>query len=204
MLTFKVTGIEEAKKLVDPAVVRQATTRTLNEVGRKARTSTIKSITQSYNIKRADLSETSTGKGRVKLFAATRGKNEVVVEVSGRPISLAYFGARQTVGNRVITAKKGHTTKRKAKFQGVQVEVVRGKKTRLGKSFIAVVRAGNSGFHTGVFTRARKGRFPIMEKKMVTVASMFNNSKAEEAIGKLVKDEFGPIFFRNLEWYSSR
>jgi len=205
MITFKVTGIKEARELFSPKTIEKAVTRTLNEIGKKARTATISAITGKYNIKRGDLSETSTGQNRIKLFAASAGNNTALLSITGRPISLSYFGARQTVGNKVITAKKGHKTKRAAKFQGMTVEILKGKRTILPKSsFLAGVKAGNSGLHLGVFQRKGKNRFPIFEKKMVTLPSMFNNTNATEMISKIVSGEFKTIFYRNLKWYDSK
>lgn len=206
MIRFKVTGIEEARELFSPKTIEKAVTRTLNEIGKKARTATINAITGKYNIKRGDLSETSTGQSRIKLFAASAGNNTAVLSITGRPISLSYFGARQTVGNKVITAKKGYKTKRKVKFQGMTVEILKGKRTILPKSsFLAGVKAGKSGgLHIGVFQRWGRTRLPIFEKRMVTLPTMFNNTNAAKMIGKIVSGEFGTIFYRNLNWYDSK
>lgn len=204
MITFKVTGIEEARGLFSPKKIETAVTRTLNEIGKKARTATINAIAGKYNIKRGDLSETSTGQSRIKLFAASAGNNTAIINITGKPVSLAYFGAKQTVGNKVITAKKGYKTKRKGKLQGVAVEVLKGKKTLLSNSFIGAVKAGNAGFHLGVFVRVGKRRLPIIERKVVTLPTMFNNTNAAEMISKIVSGEFGTIFYRNLKWYDSK
>lgn len=201
MLTFTVTGIEDAIKNFDPSIVQKAVTRSLNELARKAVTATKQSIREKYNIKQQDLSENSSGHSRIKLMLASRGDNTATIIIGGRPISLAYFGAKQTVGNKVITAKKGYKTKRAAKFQGVTVSVLKGQPARLRRAFIAVVRAGKDGIHTGVFTRTGRGR-SIMEKNVVTIATMFNNSTAEDKIKRIVNREFGAIFARNLDWYN--
>lgn len=209
MFKVAVSGADEVIKLFDPSVVRSATTRTLNELGSKAKTISVKSVTERFLIKKKDLSETSTGDSRIKMRAAYRGNDTVVIDIEGRPISLAYFGAKQvtrTVHGVRITDRKGSRAQKRSKLdQGVTVEIVRGKKTTLGHSFIAKVKAGKTGgLHTGVFIRSGKARLPIYEKRMITVASMFQRSSAFEAIESMVSTDFTQILARNLDWYQSR
>lgn len=206
--TVTTTGLDEVYRLFDPSAVQPAMTRTLNEMGKKSKTVVTKSITSNYNIKQKDLAETSTGHSRIKLYPASRGADVVTVEARGRPISLAYFGATQVIktgsGYQMKDRNGSRFQKRTKLSQGVTVEITKGQKTAFRSSFIVPVKAGKSGFHTGVFNRYGKSRLPVFEKKVITVASMVNNSNAFELISKMVKDEFSTILFRNLNWYGSR
>lgn len=208
-LQFKIEGLDEVKKLLDPArTIQAATPRSLNEVARKCRTAAIDSITQKFNIKKGDLSQTSTGHSRIKVFPAVRGSNQATIEFSGRPISLAYFGARQisrsSAGVRVTNRNGSKMQKRAKGATGVTVEIVRGKRTVLGSSFVAKVVAGKTaGFHTGVFNRLTKARLPIAEKRLITVASMFEQPAPTKAVQEVVQRDFEEIFIRNLKWYAS-
>jgi hypothetical protein len=205
-ITCKILGLDSMMKSFqeEAEAAKKAMASTLNKVTAQAKTAAVRSITEKYNIKKRDLENTSTNRTRINIVAARRDRLTAILQISGKPISLAYFGAKQTVGNRVITRTKGYTTKRAAKFQGVTVEILRGKKTKMGNSFIAAVRAGNSGFHTGVFTRAGKGRLPILERKMVTIPTLFSSSSTQGAIQKVIKEKYPEILRHEWDYYRSR
>lgn len=206
--TVSVTGIDEALRLFDPAVVQSSVTRTLNELGKKSKTIITKAITNKYNIKQKDLAENSTGHSRLKMYAAARGTDVVSIEASGRSISMAYFGATQVTrtatGYQMKDRKGSRFQKRTKMSQGVTVEINKGDKTALRNAFISKVNAGTKGFHTGVFNRYGKSRLPIFEKRVITIASMVDGSDSSAAIHKLVDDEFSTILVRNLNWYGSK
>lgn len=209
IFTVKMTGIDEAMAACDPKNVQRAVTSALNKTAAKARTAAISAVTEKYNIKKSHLGTTATGNSRIKMTAATMGNQQAVISISGRPMSLAYFGARQVVvsskGQIRLTARdKSRLLKRKPGVMGVTVEILKGQRTALQGAFLAAVKAGNTGFHIGVFQRHGSKRLPIFEKRMITLASMFGNKRVEDVIAKAVSDNFERIFAHELDYYTGK
>lgn len=181
--------------------IQKAATSTLNKLADRSKTAGVKIITETYNIKRKDLVSTSTGKARIKIYKASQTSQAAVMEVKGRPISLAYFGAKQTGGKKIVTVKGTRTLKRAgSKFAGVTVEIIKGQKTQLAAAFLAKTRSG----HTGVFQRTSKSRLPVDNKAMVTVASLFGGKKVLPAIEERINSEGVQVFRHELEYFIGR
>lgn len=202
-------GIDEAMALFDPKRIQKAVASALNKTAAKAKTAAISAITDKYNIKKTHLGTTATGNSRIKLQAASIGNQQAIISISGRPISLAYFGARQVVVSskgqiRLTTRDKSRILKRKPGVMGVTVEIIKGKRTPLQGAFLAAVKAGDSGFHIGVFQRHGRKRLPIFEKRMITVASMFGSKAVEDVIRKSVIENFDQIFSHELDYFTGR
>lgn len=202
-------GIEEARALFDEKRIQRAVVSALNKTAAKAKTAAMSAITDKYNIKKTHLGTTATGNSRIELKMASIGNQQAIISISGRPISLAYFGARQVVVSskgqvRLTTRDKSRILKRRPGSLGVSVEIIKGKRTPLSGAFLAAVKAGDSGFHIGVFQRHGRKRLPIFEKRMITVASMFGSAAVEEVIRKSVKENFERIFLHELDYYTGR
>ena len=198
------------------ATLKKATTSTLNKVIAQAKTAAVNVVTDRWNIKKSDLTTTGTGKGRLKITRATWRNQSATMEISGRPLSLALFRPSQIMGTTDIARliemiKTGKLTRhtRKAGMkkaglvpQGIAVQLLKtGKPTLLYSSFLARVKAGRDGEHRGVFNRITKSRLPIMEKRLITVASMFAEDKVIRKIERVVSEKTDEIFERELEYY---
>jgi len=117
--------------------------------------------------------------------------------ITGRPLSLSLFGAKQIMGA-TYRAKMGDAIRKgrvTAKMKnagpvpkGVIVQLMKGKTTFLRKAFFAKVKAGDQGQHVGVFNRQGAGRLPILEKRVISIPSMFGQSRITQEVEKVVAD----------------
>jgi len=202
MIQVLLKGRKEALDQFDEKPVRKAIVSSLRKVIATGRTVASEEIRNRYNLKKSDLDpRLEVNLGRVNDLVAQ-------ITVSGKGMSLSYFGAQQTVGNKVVTrAGKGgglktKTMKRSAKFQGVTVEVEKGKRTQLKSAFLAQMQSG----HIGVMHRWNNGKLmkgknktAIGEKGVISIASMAQSANVEPAIIKRVNEAWGTTFPHELE-----
>ena len=120
--------------------------------------------------------------------------------IKGISISLAYFGAKQYMGNKVISRTVGRANRRTSKFQGMQVEVIKGRRTRLAGAFM---QAADSG-HMMVMKRKGKGRYPVAIKASISVASMFNDGRIADRFEDGMMDYLERTFEHELAWRLSQ
>lgn len=213
MFTIKLQGLEEVKKRLDPKVFQAAATSTVNKLMAKAKTEAVKEAVSIWNIKKGDLTTTSTGKGRLEVQRATYSNMTSTLTITGRPLSLALFGAKQITGGIYKSkdgdaVKRGRVTGRMKKAgpipQGVSVQLKKGRTTLLRSAFLSRVKAGNKGHHVGVFNRQGSGRLPILEKRVITVPSMFKQPRIMQVVQKVIADNQQKIFNHELQHYLSR
>jgi hypothetical protein len=208
MLNIKVSGIEEAIAACDPRKVQRAAARSLTKVIEQARTTAVNEIANKYNIKKSEMSKTSTGKNRLIVKPASMSNLEASLTITGRPISLSYFGAQQITSGSVITrGKDGLVAKSNKRLKargplmtGVSVEVFKGKRTTLRRAFMAKVKSG----HIGVFVRKGKERYPILYKSSITIASMVNRDDIKNAIVARINEQWGKTFEHELSYELSK
>ncbi|MDU0458524.1 MAG: phage tail protein [Geobacteraceae bacterium] len=213
MFKIQIKVDEDLKRFLDPATIQKATASALNKVMNQAKTAAVNAVTDRWNIKKSDLTTTGTGKARLKITRATWESQVVTLNISGRPLSLSLFAPRQVIGATVRSRlgnaiKTGKITGRMKKAgpvpQGVLVQLLKGQTTYLHKSFLASVRAGNAGNHIGVFNRMGKSRLPILEKRLISVPSMFAKGNIIQEVEKVVNEKFDGIFRHELDYYLKR
>jgi len=203
---------EVAKELKATAeAILKAEATTLNKMAERAKTTGVRAITDNYNIKRGELVNTSTGGTRFNIIRAARGDGFSELRISGRPISLTYFGAKQTTkGSKSILSRYAKKEgKRESKFSGVTVKIMKGGKTnQFAGSFIATVKAGGRGTHIGVFQHGRpkegkrkwgQPQLHIEERAMVSIPSMFKNERVLPLVEKRVNEDMPKVFRHELE-----
>lgn len=209
MFTIKLEGFKEAMEIFDPKKAQQAATSAINKMMDQTRTAGVKKITETYNIKRSDITATGTGKARLSVKRASWSNMTATLSISGRSISLSYFGAKQvagaTVRARLGSAIKQGKVSRQMKNagpvpQGVMVELVRGRKTFMPHAFLTTMKNG----HIGVFNRHGKARLPILEKSMVSVPTMFSSRPVKEEIRRVISEKWPGIFKREIAYYMGR
>ena len=106
------------------------------------------------------------------------------------------FSPKQTGVTVVKTTKNIRIFKRRrASGSGVSVEIKRGQRKLLPRTFIAKMKSG----HMGVFERAGKARLPIKEKVTIDVQYMFGSKKVIEATKKRVIEQFDKNFTHELD-----
>jgi|GEM_PF-2583669 len=173
-------------------LVKKAIYSTMGKVRQRARTEVSNEIRKKWNIKKKDLDK------RLRVRAGERGHGYETFEliIKGQSISLSYFGARQYAGNRVITRTMGRVNKRASRFQGVQVEVIKGRRTQLPGAFM---QAAGSG-HVMVMKRTGKSRYPVAIKAVISPASMFSDSAIYDRFTDQLMADLERIFAHELEY----
>lgn len=98
MFKIELQGLNNVKKLLDPKIYQAAATSTVNKLMDKAKARATAEVLKSCNISGRDLSKTSTGKGRLQVQRATWNNMTSILTITGRPLSLSLFGAKQIMG----------------------------------------------------------------------------------------------------------
>jgi hypothetical protein len=177
-------------------IIQQAIRATVTRVRRHAVTWLSSEIRKEWNIKKKDLDK------RISVRIGNRGVEYEAFEmtIKGTAISLSYFGARQFSGARVQTRSKGYVRSRASRFQGVQVEVKKGRKTKLPNAFMQAAPSG----HVMVLRRTGKGRYPIDMKAVISPASMFEQDDLYDRFTDAVMDRLEREFEGQLRWRLDR
>lgn len=207
MVRVELKGYQEALGVWDEKPVRKAAASAIKKAAASAFSSASTRIRAVYNIKKNDLDS------RIKITPPGPNDLFAVITVNGRGLSLSYFGARQTVINKVITRSKAglktKTMKRSAKFQGVQVEVEKGKKTQLKSAFLAQMKSGHIGVMRRDPNKIMKSRQKygntkhaqaLVEKQVVSVASMIRKANVESPVLTDVQAAWDRIFPQELNF----
>jgi hypothetical protein len=213
MFKIELKGLKEVEKMLDPKIYQAAATSTVNKLMAKAKTAAVDKAVTIWNIKKSDLTTSSTGKARLQVRRATWGDMTATLTITGRPLSLSLFGAKQVMGGsyrakKVDSIRQGRVTAKMKKAgplpQGVLVQLQKGKTTLLRSAFMARVKAGDQGHHVGVYQRQGPARLPILEKRLITVPSMFAQPRIMQAVEKAVSENTQKIFNHELEFYLNR
>lgn len=153
----------------------QAVARTLNRTATTARAEAARLINGVYNIR------IGAAKDQMRIERATRRDLRARVRVSGRPIPLIDFSARQT-------------------GKGVSVKVKNARKV-VSHAFIATMpRTG----HTGVFVRKGKGRLPIRQLFSLSLPAAFTQKEIIEAVIKVATSRFGEVLGQEMNYIQIR
>lgn len=150
-------GVSLAYTDLADKLVNQATVRALNSTATTVRAEAARKVGKSYNIR------IGAAKSQMLIRRATRGNVKAVITVSGRPIPLVEFDARQT-------------------RRGVSVKV-KGSRKVIGPAFIATMKTG----HRGVFIRElvggkRAGRTPIKQLFALSLPVAFSQDQIMDAL----------------------
>jgi hypothetical protein len=204
MFKITVTGVKQALAVCDPKVVQQAVRTTLKRTADSGRTTASEEIRKHYNVKKSDLDP------RIKVTPPRADNMTAIIGISGRGMSLSYFGARQITGSRVLSRKGKSigsskvTRKMKASGpvpQGVLVQVLKGKNTPLlRRAFLAKMKSG----HIGVFRRLDKKRLPIEEKNVISIPSMAENANVMPRVLRKIQEKWDKEFPHQLKFYQDR
>lgn len=205
MITVRLEGIEEARKAVAPGIVTKAAKLAINEAESAARKAAKKEIRAKWNIKPAKVNQEIK---RVKVAQAS--DLTAIVQAKGRPISLAYFGAREI---RRVTKGRGGKY-RQAK--GVTVQIVPGIGKSYPRAFMATMASGyrgvfmneknffnRSGYQYHMPTRGkyagRRGRTGIVSMSTITIASMFSQERVVSATTRAAQAKWVERFDHHMK-----
>ena len=158
----------DSASLETEKIVKQAIYSTMSKVRKHAASKFSSLVRETWNIRKTDLD------ARFNVKAGNRGDHYDSFEmtIKGKSVSLAHFGAIQYAGSRKITERKGMTMRRRSKFQGVQVEVLKGRRVQLKGAWLQAIP------NWGVVVRQRrnKDRLSAEIKAIISPASMFNDA----------------------------
>jgi hypothetical protein len=203
MIRVDLKGKAEAIDVWGSKPVNAAMRATLQRVARSAISTASTEIRSIYNIKKSDLDP--------RMNLTIQGTDNATITISGRGVSLSYFGAKQFSVNKTITrTTKGgksslasKTRKKSHVFQGVEVEVIKGRKTQLRSAFLAQMKSG----HIGVMHRWANGKLmkgkkksAIGEKGVVSLVTMISNAKVQPMILAKIQDDWTKVFQQQLAY----
>lgn len=193
-VSVKVEGLKEALAMFDPKKVKKAAASALKKVAQQARTEASSAIRERFNIKKGDVDK----KIEVKEGRQDRNNLTATLYITGKGISLTYFGAKERRGPKVISRKGIKVLKRQPKgAQGVQVKIMKdGKITTLPHAFIATMKSG----HVGVFIRKGKGRTPIIEKRLVSIPTLFKQKTVMERVEQRINEQWPKVFQQEMNY----
>ena len=96
-IDLKLDGMREIEAALNPQTHKKAMNRTLNDLGKKMQTATVKNVRSEYNVKSGEV------KSHIKTRKSRYSKLKYSMEVSGKVLNLMNFSARQT--RKGVTAK---------------------------------------------------------------------------------------------------
>ena len=196
-ISFSCSGFAEAiNAATDETIedVHRAMASAMNKVLKSVKSMVSAEIRKRYNVSKSVLD------ARLDLFEGRVKELQAVLTIGGRSVSLSYFGARQTLGNQVITRDKRTLKKSHALDQGVQVEVIKSRRTMIKSAWLQQFKSG----HIGILKRRGKGRYPIMVKSAISIASMFEQEQINAAVIEKIDADLERVFFHELEFYIGR
>lgn len=179
-ITLKRKGVNRALLGLSETQIRKAERATVRRAAGSAKTIISSIIRDEFNIKKKDLDD----KIKVNLGGLARARAELILR--GRPISLVYFGPRWKRGGK----------------KPLSVEIHRGKKTQLKRTFLA----RGTGGTLLVFRRLNKistrtGRQKLKAKKSISYPSIVKKTKNSQIIYKRILDRLEVEWKRNINYY---
>ena len=176
-ITIKVDSREVERALREaPKVAEKALVRTLNRTADKARVTASKTVRETYNIKAGDLNKS------IRIYKADRSRLVAQLTITGKPVGLIAFAARQTA-------------------KGVTYMILKaGKRSRRAHAFIAIMKSG----HRGVFERICDARLPIAERKFIAMPSVWKNEKVMAVVERVINTEIVKEWKANWEYYMGK
>lgn len=179
---IKLKGLDEVLAALSPKTYEKALRRTMTETRRSAVTSLSRAIRQEYAVKAKD------AKGGMRVWSDGA---EVFMRVSGKPLPLKRFGARQT--------KKG-----------VTVKIRKDRKRKLVRGAFIQQSLGGHVFARQLKYRrdASKEEKKLMRRRLkklytLSLAQMANEDTVRKTIRE-VASKFDERFRRNFDYYLSR
>lgn len=190
-VSLKVEGLKEVLEMLEPKRAQQATASAMKRMTDMIKTEASTVIRNDYAIKKSDLDPF------MKIRMPQWNNLTSNITVTGKPISLMYFGAKQlTAQNRVISRTQGKQLKRASRLQqGVTFQVLKGQAKNLPHAFI---QYDSRLQRLMVFYRKGVGRNSIRSANVVTIASLFANRKTMDAIHTKINDNWQRIFKHEL------
>ncbi len=206
MVRVQLLGKKEAIDIWSDKPVNAAMRAALQRVAKSAVSIASTEIRNIYTIKKSDLDP--------RMNVTIQGTDSATIVISGKGISLSYFNARQFSVNKTITrsrkdGKATLSTKTRGKahaFQGVEVEVLKGRKTQLRSAFMAQMKSGHIGVMHRWSGKNMKGKksSAIGEKGVISLAQMIQNANVQPIVLRKVSEDWDRVFKQQLDYQLSK
>jgi hypothetical protein len=207
-------AIKTLRRELKPVVaeIPKAVSRAINDSMRQTHTQAKRAVTERYNVFSASVQR----KNLYKIKFASPSTQTATMHVANKQIPIiAFKGVRQDAKETRVS-KKGTSVfsrlkNRGKKTGGVNVQILRGRKTHIRSAFIATMKSG----HVGVFARGEYGKpfewrkrrlqskggdTPIQELNTLNVPTAFLNDRVKPNVEKKAQD----IFQRRLLHHLNR
>jgi hypothetical protein len=169
-VTHNLKAVSLAYKDLADKYVNQATVRALNKTATTVRAEAARKIGREYNIK------IGAAKSQMWISRANRGRVMASITVSGRPIPLVEFDARQT--------RRGVTVK------------VKGTRKVVAGAFIATMKTG----HRGVYVRSTGKRLPIRQLFSLSLPVAFSQKQIMDALLQAASARFAETLRQEVRY----
>lgn len=202
-MSIRLEGIKEAMEALSSAKVQRAVKLAINDAARAGRAEAGRAIREKWNVRASKIAEELKN---VRL--ATNDDFTAIIQAKGRPISLAYYGAKEV--RRITRTKKG----KQKKVRGVTLQVLKGIRVSYPKAFMATMKNGYAGvfmnqadffrsgykYHVPTVGKyaGKKGRSAIVSMATITIASMFNQPRVQEPTVKKISESWRSRFSHHL------
>lgn len=197
VVRVEIVGLREVLQGLDTPVLRKAAKQTLDDLIKMAKTEASAGIRQHFNVQKKDLDP------RLVVTRPTYASLTGEIKVSGKPIPLVYFGAREIRelrggGVLVQNRKSGRRQVRASGPRGVTYEIEPGEEKTLPKAFMAY----HSAFgRVEVFQRKGRSRYPLRTFRSITIASMFEQPRVLDPVVQRIQNEFDRRFAHHLRYF---
>lgn len=197
VVNIRIEGLAEALQALEGRSVRRAARETLKDLVKMAKTEASTGIREKFNVRKADLDP------RLRVRLPTYANLTSEIKVSGLPIPLTYFGAREVrdsrSGVRIQDRRSGRIQRRSSLARGVSYEIEKGKRANLPKAFMAF---HNAFGRVEVFQRKGKERYPLRTFRSITIPSMLEQPRVIERIRARIQDNFDKRFKHHLRYFT--
>lgn len=186
-ISLKIEGMKEVLEMLDARKAQKATASAMKRMTEMIKTEASNVIRNEYAIKKSDLDP------HMKMRLPQWNNLSSSITVTGKPISLIYFGAKQlTRQNRVIGRNSGKQLKRASRTlqQGVTFQIIRGHSKNLPNAFMLYDKRLK---RMVVVYRKTSKRNSLRSANVVTIASLFANQKTMSAIHAKINDNWQRI-----------
>lgn len=209
--------LEKLKENITGELFDKAFIATSNEIAEGAFKKAITQIKNKWNIdvkkegKEWAFANKSTGKtnkrnGRMQITRARISDRYITLDIMGTPLNLSLFEytwtqeieSKKSFKSAMKVIKKKHTLD-KISQNKVRVKVLKGEVTTLESAFVATMSNG----HVGIYQRYKSKRLPILEKRTITPASMFEQVDFESILNKDFNEKIISRFTHNLDRLSN-
>jgi len=166
-MNIEITGLDEALVALNPKVYQKALNRTVNDIGGKVRTQTVKDVRRTYNIKAKDI------KQFMQIKRSRYADMKYQMQIRSSPLNAIRFGAR-------VLKQRGKVSVRIKKANGRKV---------LSRAFLS--KSGKA------VLQREKGSQKIRAVSTLSIPQMFNEKilksaeeMAQKEFSKKLQDNF--------------